>query len=165
MLQYSGCRQHFCLPLRWGYYFPSTFSHRKESRFSPILHPYVPRNAQGGRTADCSQHKTLSLGFRADFGNSSVLFGQTMIFLPSSGTEPTSRKPVRARRHGSSEGLWHSPLHRQGAAHPRQLGVPSWGCPAPALPHTTGARLCRAPCQSLALLLRLPPFLLALAQQ
>lgn len=76
-----------------------------------------------GRTADQIKHKTPFLCFRADFGNFLVLVGQPVIFLPSSGTEPTSRKPVGARRCCSSVGLWALTAAQGGSCPP----TPAWG--------------------------------------
>lgn len=92
-----------------------------------------PEKHKGGRMVDYRKHKPHFLCFRADSGNFSVLVGQTVISLPSSETEPTSRKPVGARRCCPQWVHVHSLCHKEGAAHPHQLRVLIWGCPAPSL--------------------------------
>lgn len=81
----------------------------KESKFIIILGPYPPEMHKIGRTVDHVNCKTPFLCFRADSGNFVVLVSHTVIFLPSSRTEPASRKPIGARRD--------SLLHAEGVAH------------------------------------------------
>lgn len=89
-----------------------------------------PEMHKDGRMVDYRKHKTRFLCCRADSGNFSVLVGQTVISLPSSETEPTSRKPVGARRCCSSVGSWALTVPQGGSCPPTpargaHLGMPS----------------------------------------